>query len=165
MSQRRTRRIINATQAYLQASDYHLDDLLDRIGEEWEYSLVKKDGKFFTIEAKPRSKPKIYGRLIIRVEEIAPNIFVYNEITFYDKQGNLSKREKYFDFKHIWDIYYRPSWMIMESLDPDRKTRTELRFRRWQVRPIKEEDNFVFQDSYLGLEKDFPSKCSEKDFD
>lgn len=164
-TQRKVRRIFNADRAWVQASDYYFYDLLDHINEKgWEYFLTDKKGNIFTIEAKFTGKPKVYGRLTIKVEKIEPDVFVYNEITFYDKQGNLSKKEKYFDFKHVWDIYYRPSWMIMESLDPSRNTKTELKFRHWQVRPIKEEDSLVFQDLYLKLEKDFPSQCSEKDF-
>lgn len=175
-SQRRTRRITNANQAFMQASDYLLYDLLDHINEPgWEYFpvnkevITKKQGLkeikkiFFTIEAKFNGAAKAYGRLIIKVEEIAPNVFVYSQIDFYDDQNNLLKKEYYFDFENIWDIYYRPKSMRMES--PSRKTRTELRFRWWQVRLIKKEDNFIFQDSYLGLEKDFPSQCSEKDFE
>lgn len=163
-SQRRIRRILNADQSWVQASDYYYYDLLDHIGEEWEYSLTKKEGRFFTIEAKTNGVPKVYSRLVIKAEEITPGIFVYSEITFFDRGGPF-KRERYFDFEHVWDIYYRPNRMVMESLNPDQHSKTELRFRRWQVRPIKEEDNLVFQDSYLKLEKDFPSQCSEKDFD
>lgn len=164
-SQRRTRRIFNADQSWMQSSDYYYYDLLDHIGEGWRYSLVKKDGKVFTIEAKPRGKPKVYGRLTIRAEEITPDIFVYNEIVFYNKEGDLLKRERYFDFKHVWDMYYRPNRMIMESLEPNRNTKTEIRFRRWEIRPIKNEDFFIFQGSYLNRGNDFPSECHKNDFD
>ena len=60
-SQRRTRRINNANQSWMQASDYYFYDLLDHINEKgWEYFLTDKNGNIFTIEAKFIGKPKVY---------------------------------------------------------------------------------------------------------
>lgn len=149
----RERPIANATEGSLQGSHYFFYDLLEHI-DEFNYSLISQQGKIFTISAEPKAKPRVYGRLIIKAEEIVPGVFVYRETVFFDKNGKEWKKETYEDFFPVWGKYYRPKEMKMEDLKTRKKT--TLSFTKWEVRPLTESDIPTFQRSFLIKDQAIP---------
>lgn len=162
-SLKRDRRINTSGEDTLETSSYFYHDLMDHTWDNRKYKLVKQQGKLFTIEGLLESDP-VYGRILFQIEEITQNNFVYRTIDFFDRNtGGLWKRETYSQFKQIWDIYYRPTQIIMENLK-NKKEKTVLSIESWDIRPIKDGDLLFFDSTTFKKEQTLPVECSESTF-
>lgn len=145
----------------LEGSHIFYRDLLDHTWERRVYKFVQQQGKFYTIDGILDADP-VYGRINLKLEEVSPGIFVYNTIYFFDKNGQLWKRENYSEFRLVWGIYYRPAKIVTENFKKGEKT--ILTLKNWEIRPIKEGDLLFFDETTFKKEQTLPVECSESTF-